>query len=112
MSERTSSAVRSGRRRSVTRDALRCLARLSALNQDDADLATADKEEIYRDGKLALYRYVPVAEASVEICQNPRPKVATVSRWLAGEMHMSTTCTSGRLPAPKRWKVCPPSMER
>jgi polyhydroxyalkanoate synthase len=41
------------------------MSRLAALDQDDVDLATAPREEIYRDGKLRLYRYTPVGEPSV-----------------------------------------------
>jgi polyhydroxyalkanoate synthase len=49
----------------MARRALRSFARLTALEHDDVDLATAEREEVYRDGKLRLYRYRPVAEPAV-----------------------------------------------
>jgi polyhydroxyalkanoate synthase len=50
----------------VARRALRTLRMLSEMEHDDVQLATAPKDEVYRDGKLTLYRYRPVTSPKVK----------------------------------------------
>jgi len=65
VSEPARSVVTPARRHGLARRALRALRVLSRMHHDDVRLATAPKDEVYRDGKLVLYRYRAVAPPAV-----------------------------------------------
>ena len=42
---------------------------LQRIKDEDVQIATADKDEVFREDKMTLYRYKPIAEAHDRTCR-------------------------------------------